>query len=41
MADPRAVLDAHGRHAQRAVFSPDGRPLANAGADGRIRGWAL
>jgi WD40 repeat protein len=41
MADPIAVLDAHGKHAQRAVFTADGETLVTCGQDGCIRLWKV
>ena len=41
MADPIAVLDAHGKHAQRAVFTADGETLVTCGQDARIRLWKV
>ena len=41
MAEPIAVLDAHGKHAQRAVFTPDGETLVTCGQDARIRLWKV
>ena len=41
MADPIAVLDAHGKHAQRAVFTADGEMLVTCGQDASIRLWRV
>jgi WD40 repeat protein len=41
MADPIAVLDAHGKHAQRAVFTADGETLVTCGQDACIRLWRV
>jgi WD40 repeat protein len=41
MADPIAVLDAHGKHAQRAVFTADGETLVTCGQDACIRLWKV
>ncbi|HYN40767.1 MAG TPA: hypothetical protein VE129_03245 [Thermoanaerobaculia bacterium] len=41
MADPIAVLDAHGKHAQRAVFTADGETLVTCGQDTCIRFWKV
>lgn len=41
MATPIAVLDAHGKHAQRAVFTADGETLVTCGQDGCIRLWKV
>ena len=41
MAEPIAVLEAHGANAQRAVFTPDGETLVTCGRDGRIRLWKV
>ena len=41
MAEPIAVLDAHGKHAQRAVFTADGETLVTCGQDACIRLWKV
>ncbi len=41
MAQPIAVFDAHGKHAQRAVFTADGETLVTCGQDARIRLWKV
>lgn len=41
MAEPIAVLDAHGKHAQRAVFTADGETLVTCGQDAAIRLWKV
>lgn len=41
MAQPIAVFEAHGKHAQRAVFTPDGETLVTCGQDGAIRLWKV
>ena len=41
MAEPIAVLDAHGKHAQRALFTADGENLVTCGQDARIRLWKV
>jgi WD40 repeat protein len=41
MAEPIAVLDAHGKQAQRAVFTADGETLVTCGQDGCIRLWKV
>ena len=41
MAESIAVLEAHGKHAQRAVFTADGETLVTCGQDGRIRLWKV
>ena len=41
MAQPIAVFDAHGKHAQRAVFTADGETLVSCGQDARIRLWKV
>ncbi|MCL4808316.1 MAG: hypothetical protein KJ062_11085 [Thermoanaerobaculia bacterium] len=41
MAEPIAVLDAHGKHAQRALFTADGETLVTCGQDARIRLWKV
>ena len=41
MAEPVAVLDAHGKRAQRAVFTADGETLVTCGQDGCIRLWKV
>ena len=41
MAQPVAVLEAHGKHAQRALFTPDGETLVTCGQDGAIRLWKV
>jgi WD40 repeat protein len=41
MAESIAVFEAHGRHAQRAVFTADGETLVTCGQDGCIRLWKV
>lgn len=41
MTQPIAVFDAHGKHAQRAVFTVDGETLVTCGQDARIRLWKV
>lgn len=41
MVQPIAVFDAHGKHAQRAIFTPDGGSLVTCGQDGTIRLWRV
>ena len=41
MAESVAVLEAHGRHAQRAVFTADGETLVTCGQDAAIRLWKV
>lgn len=41
MAESIAVLEAHGKHAQRAVFTADGETLVTCGQDGCIRLWKV
>jgi WD40 repeat protein len=41
MSQPIAVIEAHGRHAQRVLFTPDGGTLVSCGQDGAIRLWKV
>ncbi len=41
MAESIAVLAAHGRHAQRALFTADGETLVTCGQDGCVRLWKV
>lgn len=41
MPEPVAVLDAHGKHAQRAVFTADGETLVTCGQDACVRLWKV
>jgi WD40 repeat protein len=41
MAQPIAALEAHGKHAQRALFTGDGETLVTCGQDGLVRLWKV
>jgi WD40 repeat protein len=41
MAEPFAVIEAHGKHAQRAIFTADGETLVTCGQDAAIRLWKV
>ena len=41
MAEPVAVFEAHGKHAQRALFTADGETLVTCGQDACIRLWRV